>query len=477
MAKLTIRSGWSLLGGLVICVVLFLVGWGVAQWIETRSDQPSTGESGQVLPATNPSAPPVGGVDAKALRLTLAETMRVPKPSVPLEKPLAPTEGPLTQTGRPPPQTAEPRPPVGKPSTLGEGSVPSGGVRTQAEKSPARTEDKYAPLDEPAVANSLLYEESLPEAGKSAPVPQHLLPPIAHQEKKTKATHTLALIIDDLGYEWSISRAIVALPADITLALLPRVPYARDIAKLGRAAGRELLLHQPMEPQRYPQTNPGPGAILSHMDKAEIQAVLQANLDRFPEVVGVNNHMGSRLTENADAMDAVMAVLLERQLFFIDSRTSETSVGAERAMLGQVPTAARDVFIDNVPNEEAILHQLAQLEHLAHKQGEAIGIGHPYRATLAALHRWLPTLPQKGIQLLRVSQLIRPLSARNHYPNHLPVANANGVATPPANPLPHPPAGSGSDHSDRQSADPDAPLAEGAVNTLNVSQSIHTPEE
>ena len=251
-------------------------------------------------------------------------------------------------------------------------------------------------------------------------------PTVTTQEgtKRAKALNTLAVIIDDLGYNGAVSHAMMALPADLTLAILPGGDHSRTLAQLGQAAGREILLHQPMEPQDYPRISPGPGALFVTMDTATIQRVLRRNLERFPEAVGVNNHMGSRFTSDPHAMDAVMTVLRERHLFFIDSRTAESTVGMKRAVAGRVPTASRDVFIDNTPEVDAILHQLAILERRAGREGGAIGIGHPYPETLAALRIWLPTLPKHGIQLVRVSRFLCPAASRASYPARNPRARA-----------------------------------------------------
>lgn len=232
-------------------------------------------------------------------------------------------------------------------------------------------------------------------------------PPKTAIKKHTKKLKALAVIIDDLGYNGKISKAIMELSSGITLAILPGGKHSRTLAQQGHAAGREILLHQPMEPLGYPRIKPGPGAMYASMDSETIQQVLRDNLKLFPEAVGINNHMGSRLTSDPNAMDAVMDVLQEESKFFIDSRTSDSSVGMARALLKHVPTASRDIFIDNVPEVKAILRQLTALERHARKYGEAIGIGHPYPETLMALQRWLPTLQKRGLRLMRASRFLQ----------------------------------------------------------------------
>lgn len=278
------------------------------------------------------------------------------------------------------------------------------------EVSRSKTSEDGFPYEEHFVAPSGF------DAGKMlsfAPV----TPPAVDENTEDRVRNTLAVIIDDLGYNVSVSQAMLALPADLTLAILPGGSYSQELAKKAHAAGREVLLHQPMEPWGYPRINPGPGAVFLDMDVATIQRVLQDNIELFPEAVGVNNHMGSRFTGNPQVMDAVMTVLGDKQLFFVDSRTSVATVGESRAVANQVPSAARDVFIDNVPDVDTILQQLAELERQARQFGGVIGIGHPYRATWIALKRWLPTLQKRGIRLLRVSRFLRPAQFRKLYPD------------------------------------------------------------
>ncbi|MBF0142367.1 MAG: divergent polysaccharide deacetylase family protein [Magnetococcales bacterium] len=230
-----------------------------------------------------------------------------------------------------------------------------------------------------------------------------------------KGVVPLAVVIDDLGYNREVSLGISRLPGEVTLAVLPGGPSSREVVRVGGRTGKELLLHQPMEPYGYPGVRPGPGALFLGMEEERIRQILVANLVAFPEVVGVNNHMGSRFTSNGRAMDRVMGILKERGLFFLDSRTSQSSVGRARATAAGVPWAVRQVFLDNVANEGAIGRQLTLLEREARHRGGAIGIGHPYRATLRSLERWLPGLRERGLVLVPVSQLLRPESARAHY--------------------------------------------------------------
>ncbi|MBF0310133.1 MAG: divergent polysaccharide deacetylase family protein [Magnetococcales bacterium] len=286
-------------------------------------------------------------------------------------------------------------------------------VKEVAPPKPAEVAREEAHPDESA-APTIVYEEHFAEE-RHAPPPQTKdgFGPVV------KGQGRVAVIIDDLGYNGPVSMAIAKLPADLTLAVLPGGDYSRRVASTGKESGREVILHQPMEPKGYPKLKPGPGALLSGMSDAEIEKILTTNLKSFPEVVGINNHMGSKLTGDRRVMAKVMSLLKPRGLFFVDSRTSPASVGTAMAAAHQVAYASRDVFLDNVPQEGEILKQLAILENQARKHGEAVGIGHPYPATLSALKSWLPGLKGRGVELVRVSQFLEPKTARAHYPHPL----------------------------------------------------------
>lgn len=164
------------------------------------------------------------------------------------------------------------------------------------------------------------------------------------------------------------------------------------------------MLHLPMEPVQYPTANPGPGAILSSMTPDELLTQLKKDIKDVPYIRGVNNHMGSRLTSQADQMNQIFTILKKEKLFFIDSRTAPKSQGKASARLLKVRFAQRDVFLDNIQEYAYIKGQLRELVGLAEKHGSAIGIGHPYKATLDTLSRELPKLKDK-VTIVRASRL------------------------------------------------------------------------
>jgi polysaccharide deacetylase 2 family uncharacterized protein YibQ len=202
----------------------------------------------------------------------------------------------------------------------------------------------------------------------------------------------MALIIDDIGYDQEMAMALYALEPNISFSILPWSPHGRGIAEILKDRGALVMLHLPMEPVQYPDVDPGPGALLAGMSPDVLIAQLEKNLDEVPGAAGVNNHMGSRLTTEATQMYQVFSILRKRNLFFVDSMTARDSQCRAAARLLQVRFGERDVFLDNIQEQGYITGQFAQLKKIAQKHGRAIGIGHPYPATLETLKVELPKI-------------------------------------------------------------------------------------
>ena len=215
----------------------------------------------------------------------------------------------------------------------------------------------------------------------------------------------IAIIIDDLGYDRALAREFIDLDLPLTLSILPFTPFTRSIAQRARAAGREVMLHLPMEPRSYPRINPGDGVLLVSMERDTIRKVLDRDLGEIPFVAGVNNHMGSRFTENKEKMTVVLSELKTRALYFVDSRTSRKSVAYDLAKEMEIRTACRDIFLDNDLSEGALGIQMDRLLNLARHNGHAIGIGHPHKETLGFLTRLQLSLKDK-VEVVPVSGLV-----------------------------------------------------------------------
>lgn len=215
----------------------------------------------------------------------------------------------------------------------------------------------------------------------------------------------LAIIIDDCGYSLERDRPFLKLPIPLTLSILPMTPHGREIAQEAQAAGKFVMLHLPMEPESS-AANPGPGAITTAMNDAQVQSQVQSDIDSLPPVPGANNHMGSKATSDERVMHDVLDVFRERHLFFIDSVTSGSTVGGSIAKELGVATASRDVFLDNSLDLPYIEGQLEEAQRVALKQGTAIAIGHPNPTTVAALAALIPKLEAAGITFVPAETLV-----------------------------------------------------------------------
>ena len=221
------------------------------------------------------------------------------------------------------------------------------------------------------------------------------------------ASGRLAIIIDDIGYNLSLGKRTADLQGDFTLAVLPFTPHGVELAERAHERGKEVMLHAPMSNRHnYPL---GRGGLVSGMQQAEFLTVLRQNLANIPHIKGVNNHMGSLLTEEAQPMRWLMEELQQRQLYFVDSRTSAQTQALNMAEAIQLPSRKRDVFLDDERSRSNIQQQLKRALTLAQQKGSAIAIGHPYPETLAELEQLQPLLAQYQITLVKASQLM-PIS-------------------------------------------------------------------
>ena len=256
-----------------------------------------------------------------------------------------------------------------------------------------------------ALGFSVRPSGGVPPAFEVFPAPAPVLPPPSACLPDPDIRPRIALIIDDIGYNRAVAERFVMLHPAITLSVLPRSPHGAAIARSARSRGREIMLHLPMEPLEYPAIDPGPGALTAAMTPAEIRRTLIDHLDAVPFVTGVNNHMGSRLTTLSAPMYEILAVLKSRHLFFIDSRTTESSLAGRTARLLQVPFARRDVFLDHDPVPSAIRTQIRLLIRIARLHGEAVGIGHPHKTTLEVLTAELSVITEAA-DLVTASRLV-----------------------------------------------------------------------
>lgn len=242
----------------------------------------------------------------------------------------------------------------------------------------------------------------------------------------------LAIIIDDIGYNLRLGQRAADLPGDFTLAVLPFTPHGAELAERGHARGKEIMLHAPMSNEK--QLPLGRGGLVSGLSRAQLREVLAQNLANIPHVRGVNNHMGSQLTQEAEPMAWLMAELRERQLYFVDSRTTAKTRAQDMADQARLPNRRRDVFLDHRQDSAHIARQLALAIATARRQGSAVAIGHPYPQTLALLEQLPAQLAQEGVSLVRASALMPGFP-----PANLPASAATACLAPPASLWPQTP--------------------------------------
>jgi len=223
----------------------------------------------------------------------------------------------------------------------------------------------------------------------------------------------IAIIIDDVGYDLKMARAFMELGVPLTLSVISTAPHAAAISRMAKEKGCELILHLPMEPKNYPQVNPGPGAILAEMKEETVAATIEGHVKRVPGIRGVNNHMGSRLTELEGKMAVVFSDLKRRNLFYVDSRTTPRSVAVSVARKTGVLVGTRGIFLDNHLSERAMKFQIERLVGMARNTGGAIAIGHPHRETLDCLRSSLERISKYG-KIVPVSEYLLQTGGELH---------------------------------------------------------------
>lgn len=246
---------------------------------------------------------------------------------------------------------------------------------------------------------------SLPHKQHAPPEPETPVPQEGPEKKDKIYNGRVAIVIDDVGYDDKVFKKFTDLGVPVTFSILPGERYSKYLAGEARQLHYEIMLHLPMEPHGS-WSNPGNHAILSGMTREEMLRQLSEDLGAVPHVTGVNNHMGSLLTENRFAMRIILEELQKRGLFFLDSRTSPRTVAYSIAKNIGMKSEDRDVFLDNKPDIGYIKGQIDTAIRIAKKRGEATAIGHAKQETVAAIREKLPDFEKEGIELVTISRLL-----------------------------------------------------------------------
>ncbi len=271
------------------------------------------------------------------------------------------------------------------------------------EKTQSQTDERIEILwlmrDREGAEDSILFSFPAPPPSKPSPKP----PP-----SEKAGPGRVALIIDDMGNSLEVLNDILSLNEAVTIAILPFSTFARETAEIAHDNKREILLHLPLESQNSDGTSYSTdGMILAGMSEDEILRILRDDLTQIPFLSGVNNHMGSLLTAEAPVMRTIFGLLKERNLFFVDSRTTAQSVAYNEAVRMGIPATSRDVFLDADEDRRMIKSRLLELFRIAQRRGTAVGIGHPFPETLKVLKENFHLFRDYNLRAVPVSRIIR----------------------------------------------------------------------
>jgi uncharacterized protein len=281
------------------------------------------------------------------------------------------------------------------------------------------------PSTPPAVETQRPVE---PRAGRAAPAPAAPAPAVAApapapiapaaapralalaaappEHPRPEPPGMLAVIIDDAGYSLSELQPFLELPGPLTIAVLPNLPNSREAARRVLAAGKDLILHCPME--ALGGENAGPGALRTDMSRQEIESLLDQAFASVPGAPGMNNHMGSRATADPAFMEVVLGYLKREGKFYVDSRTTAATVGPQVARSLGVPSLQRDIFVDRDTAAGEIAAAFSRGVGEARAGGSAVLIGHVQtRGVVDILRAEEDGLARQGVRLARLSDVMR----------------------------------------------------------------------
>jgi polysaccharide deacetylase 2 family uncharacterized protein YibQ len=218
----------------------------------------------------------------------------------------------------------------------------------------------------------------------------------------------IAFVLDDWGYRMNNCHYLKEIKAPLTIAILPNLRHSDDIMKCASLYDKDVMLHLPLEPYHTFDAYPDYYLITTKMPQAKIESLIDDSFKKMPLIVGVNNHMGSKATEDKTLMRIIFKKIKKKGLFFMDSMTSpHHSICGELADEMKLPFAKRDVFLDNVNTREAIEKQMVELADKARRQGYAIAIGHDRKLTMQVLQDDIPLLQKQGFEIVHVKDLLR----------------------------------------------------------------------
>ncbi len=220
----------------------------------------------------------------------------------------------------------------------------------------------------------------------------------------------LAIVVDDFGIRNNkLLDAFCSLNSNITFAILPDQKYSKHVMNKAAETGHETMIHIPMEPISYPRDNPGANAIYVHLSENEIKRRMESYIKQFPLCVGANNHMGSFVTTDESVMRIVLQVLQDHDLYFIDSRTSQSSVAYDVAKEMLIPTFENQFFLDTPSiTDQTVSRKLKQLKYLAKSKDKILVITHcATQDRYEFLKEFVEEIEKLDFELIPVSELFK----------------------------------------------------------------------
>lgn len=212
----------------------------------------------------------------------------------------------------------------------------------------------------------------------------------------------IVIIMDDMGENLAAAQELLHLPFPVTLSIWPRSRHARQTAEMAQAAGREVFIHLPMQPLGR-RKDVGPHALMEGDSAERMTSIVQDARRRVPYAIGINNHMGSRVTSHNPTVSTLCTVLTSTGLVILDSVTHPASLLYTAARKRALPSLRRHIFLDHQQDRRAVMAQLEKARHMARKQQVVVVIGHPHAITVQALRQWGP--PQ-DVTVLTVRQAL-----------------------------------------------------------------------
>jgi hypothetical protein len=247
------------------------------------------------------------------------------------------------------------------------------------------------------------------------PLPFHLpfeefdsAPPVVRPSEPSRPERApmplVAILIDDMGNNFSINNDFLKLEAPLSFSFLPTAPYTPKLAQKAKDLGKDVLIHLPLEPIN-PAIDPGPGVLRLSMDFDSMLQILRKDLDAVPGAIGVNNHMGSKFTKSQRGMELILTEIKRRGLFFVDSKTIHDSVAYATARSMGIPATERAVFLDHDNKKESIRREIKKMVKLSVENGCVLAIGHPTSNTWKVLYEELPGV-RKSVSIVPVHEIL-----------------------------------------------------------------------